>query len=110
MIDRDGFELVDHDFETGRTVWAKEWWDGKVMQVTYRIDQPVEDIIRENEQVRNIAAKNWKGDFHRIASVPLNLYYDSGMKQAIHEGDQKFASRWLNDSDNRAWRTKEGSV
>jgi hypothetical protein len=32
------------------------------------------------------------------------------MAQAHTEGDTAFVSRWLNDSENRAWRTKDGTV
>ena len=32
------------------------------------------------------------------------------MAEASRQGDDKFISKWLNSSDNLAWRTKEGRV
>ena len=42
----------------------------------------------------------------------MQLLYDEnvGLNTAIQQGDKGYLSRWLNDSDNRAWRTKDGRV
>lgn len=106
---RDGdFELVEWDPATGRTVWAM--FDGE--KVVFRTDVPVAQAIESNLLARNDAPDGWKGDYHRIASVPMQLLYDEniGLNKAIQQGDDAHISRWLNSSDNRAWRTKEGSV
>lgn len=104
--DDDGFELVDYDHYTGRSVWSA--YDGE--KTVYRIDYPVDQLIKENAHERAESPTNWKGDWHRIASVPLNMFYDSGLMTAINQQDGAFASRWLNNGDNRAFRTKEGCV
>lgn len=104
--DANGFTLVDHDKKTGRTVWS--YFDGE--KDIYRIDYPVEETIKENAEARAAAGTNWKGEFHRIASIPLNIVHASGFADAISQKDDKFLSKWLNDGDNRAWRTKEGKV
>src|SRR5690606_12925259 len=108
-IVRDGdWTLVDYDPATERSVWQMER-DGEVI---FRIDTPVHKTLEENAAFRNDAPTNWKGDYHRIASVPMQLLYDEnlGLNKAILNGDDKYISRWLNDGDNRAWRTKEGTV
>ena len=105
--DADGFALFDWDKATGRTVWAKENGDGTT---TFRTDYPVDSIINQNAEQRSIAANNWKGDLHQIASIPLNIAHDGALGQAIREQDDKWLTRWLNDGDNRAFRTKEGTV
>lgn len=104
--DANGFTLVDHDPATGRTVWS--YFDGE--KDIYRIDYPVEQTIKENAEARASAPSNWKGEYHRIASIPLNIVHDSGFSEAITQQDDKWLSNWLNSSDNRAWRTKEGKV
>lgn len=104
---RDGsWTLYDYDFQTGRSVW--HYFDGE--KDVFRVDYPVETLINENQAVRNVAEKSWSGDWHRVASIPLNVVHDSGLVQAHTEGDDKFVKRFLNSSDNRAWRTKEGTL
>lgn len=109
MIIKDGeWSLFDHDLHTGRSVW--HMFDGE--KDVYRVDYPVDATIAENKAVRNEAQKAWKGDYHRVASIPLGILHDEnlGLLEASRQGDDKYLSRWLNDSDNRAWRTKEGQV
>lgn len=109
MTIKDGdWELISYDYATGRSVWS--YFDGE--KTTIRTDYPVEATIAENAAIRNAAQKAWKGDYHLVASIPLNILHDenAGLMKAHSEGDDKYVSRWLNDSDNSAWRTKEGSV
>ncbi|WP_457660177.1 MULTISPECIES: hypothetical protein [Sinorhizobium] len=107
MIIRDGeWTLYDHDHTTGRSVW--HYFDGE--KDFFRVDYPVDNLISQNQDVRNSAEKAWRGDWHRVASVPLNIAYDSGLVQAHSEGNDKFVKSFLNSSDNRAWRTKDGHL
>ncbi|HEX5935680.1 MAG TPA: hypothetical protein VFY63_16095 [Pseudorhizobium sp.] len=107
MTIRDGdFELFDYDYATGRSVWR--YFDGE--KTIYRTDYPVANLVEQNLLERNDAPVGWKGDWHKIGSVPLNMAYDTGLVEAFNLHDDRFISRMLNDSDNRAWRTKEGRV
>lgn len=109
MVIRDGdWRLFDWDASTGRSVWILE--DGN--KTVFRTDYPIASTLAENQAERNAAGRAWKGDWHRIASVPLNLAFDAntGLMEAHQQGDQKHLSRFLNDADNRAWRTKDGRV
>ncbi|PDT39814.1 MULTISPECIES: hypothetical protein [Sinorhizobium] len=107
MIIRDGsWSLYDYDHATGRSVW--HYFDGE--KDVFRVDYPVTNVISENQSVRNEASRAWKGDWHRVASIPLNVAHHSGLVQAHSEGDDRFVKRWINDSDNRVWRTKEGRL
>mgnify|MGYP001176581978 FL=1 len=104
---RDGdWYLVSHDVQLGRTVWARENGDGST---TYRTDYRVDPTIDVNRAQRNMARRDWAGDYHHIASVPLNLWWDQ-LAEASKQGDDKYISKWLNDSSNMAWRTKKGRV
>jgi len=104
---RDGdWTLYDHDFALGRTIW--HMFDGE--KDVFRVDQNVTSLVSENQAVRNVAEKAWRGDWHRVASVPLNIAHDHGLVKAHSEGDDGFVKRFLNSSDNRAWRTKEGNL
>lgn len=107
MIIRDGdWTLFDSDIKAGRYVWVTTNDDGSQ---TFRTDYTVDPLIETNTAQRNLARGDWAGDYHHIASIPLNIFHDE-LAEASREGDQRFMSRWLNDSDNRAWRTKDGRV
>ena len=109
MIIKDGdWELVTWDPVTRKSTWKLEQ-DGKI---TFRTDQPVDQLIADNTAVRNASAGNAFGDYTKVASIPLNVLWDDniGLMKAHNQGDDKYVSRWLNDSDNRAWRTFEGNV
>lgn len=103
--DDHGFELVDYDFQTGRSVWMAQQ-DGRTV---YRTDYPVDTIINDNRAAQAELAGKPFGDWSLVASIPLNTYYDQ-VAEAHKEGDAKYVSRWLNDSDNAAFRVKEGRV
>ncbi|BEV44770.1 hypothetical protein [Afipia carboxidovorans] len=110
MVVKDGdWELIEWDAKTGRSVWRSYDERGNVV---LRTDTPVAATIDHLTEVRNSTPDGWKGDYHRIASIPMQLLYDDnlGLNKAIQQGDDKHLSRWLNDSGNRAWRTKEGTV
>lgn len=100
------WSLFDYDVKTGRQVWVLHNDDGSM---TFRTDYPVQATIDTNTAQRNLSQDNWAGDIHQIASIPLNVYYDQ-LAEATKQDDQAFISKWLNDSDNRAWRTKGGTV
>lgn len=106
--DGDGWQLYEYDPVTGRSVWMLQDGDKTV----FRVDTPVQASIDENTAIRNATADGWKGDWHRVASVPMQLLYDEnlGLNKALQQGDDRYLSRWLNDSQNRAWRVKEGNV
>jgi hypothetical protein len=107
MIIRDGdWVLVDSDIALGRYTWAIANDDGST---TYRTDYTVDPTMEANKIARNDARSGWGGDYHRVGSIPLGLYYDK-LHGAVQQDDHAYVSRWLNDSDNRAWRTKDGKV
>lgn len=107
MIIRDGeWTLFDSDIKAGRYVWARENPDGST---TFRTDYTVDPLVEANKVQRNLAQPGWAGDYHHVASIPLNVFH-AELAEASQQNDEKYLSRWLNDSDNRAWRTKEGNV
>lgn len=106
MIRDGGWTLFDYDPQSGRTVWLRDNGDGTM---TARTDYPHDATIRSNAEFRNSLDPGWKGDWHRVASIPLNIFHDQ-LAEASRQDDQKYLSKWLNNSDNRAWRTKHGNV
>ena len=106
VIEHEGWRLFDYDPKAGRQVWYRANDDGST---TWRTDYEAQDTIDMNTAQRNLAQPGWAGDYHHVASIPLNVYYDQ-LHQASQQQDERFISKWLNDSDNRAWRTKDGRV
>ena len=106
FVDDHGFELLDYDPAMGRSTWVS------VVNgiTTYRTDYEVSKIIDANkEDAAECAGAGWKGDYHRIASIPVGVYYDK-LLEAGRQDDNKYLSKWLNDSDHSKFRVKEGSV
>ena len=77
--------------------------------------QDVGGIVEENLRARNRvvekAARKHIGDGqHKVASVPLSVYYgpvklsDPNGARVCDLTESEFRA-WLNDPDNRAWRT-----
>jgi hypothetical protein len=69
----------------------------------------VDPIIEANKQRRNDkAGEPWRdGDI--LASIPMDLYFRK-IQPMRDAGDEKALRRWLNDSDNRAFRNREGQA
>lgn len=105
------WKLIDWNAELFRATYARravengqEGWE---IKTEYYADPTVEENKRELAN----NGPGWAGDYHKIASIsPALAYGDSYIANAIREGDEKAMSKWLNDSDNRHWRTKEGTV
>lgn len=99
---------MDHDPVTGRTIWWR--FDPGTDNMIIRVDQDVTDTIRTNEAERNATAGQRFGEWRKVASVPLNHFIQQGLADANKQHDDKYLSKWLNDGDNRAFRTFEGKV
>ena len=100
------WSLMKWDAKTNVSTWGKRDENGNLV---VRTDTPIEATLSENAAVRNIAEKAWRGDWHRVASIPLPIFYNQ-LQEAQSHGDQRYLSKWLNDADNRGFRTKEGHV
>lgn len=105
---RDGdWTLWEHDPATGRTIW---WSLDDEGNSVFRIDTPVDAVIEANAEAYKEAEGTKFGDWARVASVPLNLLHSSGLHEAHLQDDNQFISKWMNNSDNRAFRTRSGKV
>ena len=77
--------------------------------------QDVTDIIERNKQEYNNSSTKWGEDVfdNKIASIPLTVVDDlnkKGIMRGFHVLDQKKFFAWLNDPDNRFFRTKQGRI
>ena len=70
-------------------------------------EQDVSGIIELNKTDFNEAPLGW-ADGRRVASIPMNIFWD--LKQKGIADDQAALRRWLNDPDNRFFRTRPGKI
>ena len=71
------------------------------------MEQDVKEIVNANKRYYNNSPDRM-GELPRVASIPLNVYYD--LKRRGIADDPKKLKQWLNDSDNRVFRTMEGTL
>lgn len=98
--------LFDVDPLTG----SREFFHYDEKNDTYAIEteQNVDALVESNKRLHNDAPEHWKGEMHRVASIPMNVYWDLKMRGILD--DEKRLRAWLNDPANRYFRTRPGRV
>jgi hypothetical protein len=94
-------EVFHHDPSTG--------------EILIETRQDVTDIVAEAKSLHAMTDERagWKGDWHRVASIPNSVMVElqnKGIFRGFHCLDPKAFKRWLNDSDNKFFRTRPGRV
>jgi hypothetical protein len=107
MVSDGDWELVGHNLHSGVSTWRLDVGDGYVFKT---VSESAGDILDENRTLRNMASSGWSGDYHLIGKVPLNLLHDGALRGAAIDGDDEYVKRWLSNSDNSGWRTKDGRL
>ena len=100
--------LFDRNDATGITrLWH---YNPATDEATIETQQDVSNVVEENKDQFNATDNkaNWTGEWHKVASIPLNIYYELQASGKIT--DQAYMKRWLNDPDNRFFRTRPGQV
>jgi hypothetical protein len=84
-------------------------WDNSSDSFVIETQQEVTDIVEANKSLYSeIDARARYGEMDRVASIPMNIYMDL-QKSGIAD-DPKAFKRWLNDPDNRVFRTRPGRI
>jgi hypothetical protein len=69
----------------------------------------VDELVEENKAAFNGSeGKRW-GDGKVVASIDMPTYFQK-IVPAKQAGDDAYIKRFLNDSDNRAYRTFKGTI
>ncbi|MBT8152749.1 hypothetical protein KMP13_02320 [Epibacterium ulvae] len=100
------WHLFNYDHDTGTATYVMV--DGDQYRV--KEERFVDGVLQVNQECRNANDKGWAGDVHLVAAIPQHLFYNTALGEAAKENDDKFVMKWLNDSDNEAFRLKEGRV
>ena len=65
-------------------------------------------VIESSQDVTQINRHQPHGEWTKVGSIPMTIYYDLKKKGILD--DQVKLSAWLNDPDNRAFRTRVSRV
>ena len=82
-------------------------YDADKDEAVIQKSQDVSAIIEANKAEFNAAPERW-GEWSKVGSIPLSVYYELERKGILQ--DQKALAKWLNDPDNRAFRTRPGTI
>lgn len=102
-------KLFSHDPLTGITKFFHydEAQDAKNF-VIESVQQTTPIVEANKEEFNNSRASTRGEEFVKVASIPLTIYFD--LKKRGIANDPVALKRWLNDPDNRAFRTRPGVV
>lgn len=98
-------KVMDHDPDTGISHIFDIQPDGTA---TVTVEQDFGETIELNKQEYNHAGNDRFGEWNKVASIPLSIYTDMVKSGMVH--DQAALKRWLNDSENRFFRTRPGVI
>lgn len=100
--------LLDHDPTTGITEFFD--YDDNTDLVTIRTEQDVTDLAEQNKALFNDVDNphRFGGEWHRVAQIPSTVYNELYQSGKIH--DKQYMRRFLNDPDNRVFRTRPGKI
>lgn len=105
--------LFDHDPLTGITEYMI--YDNDTGNFRIQTQQDVEPLIEINKAQHNDTEKHTRySELTRIASWPAVITMQLAQQGILSWGgailDEKRFRKWLNDRDNKAFRTREGTV
>lgn len=98
-------------FDTDKDVGITRTWhyDDATDMATIQTQQDVTDVIEDNKNdFAQVDERAKWGELTKVASIPLSLYYQ--LKSEGKLDDQAYMKRWLNDPENRYFRTRPGEV
>lgn len=98
-------KILDHDPVTG--ISHVFYYDDETDEATIVAEQKIEDILESNKAIYNEDHGRF-GEMDRVAQLPMVVYYE--LKKNGILNDQEALRRWLNDPDNRFFRTRPGTI
>ena len=97
-------KLFDRDPQLGITKYWHVKDNGEYVVETV---QDVTGIAEYNKRSYNNTDKKWN-DLNKVASIPLSVYYD--LKRKGIADDPVALKKWMNDSVNQVFRTRQGRL
>lgn len=101
------WRLVEFEPDTGLRRYELDLGNGTtIVRTEY---YKTEELIEQNKQSLNDSTNKRWGDGKVVASIPLNTFFRE-LAPALNNHDPNYVKKWLNDSDNGAFRTFGGRV
>lgn len=108
-------KLLDVESSGIQTLYDKDEHTGKT--IIKRV-QDVEGVLDCNQRERNSNNQSWKGDLHKVASIPLviweqwiiELKRQGRTPNPSHPSNRKWLVAKLNSGDYGKLRTKDGTI
>ena len=97
--------VIDYDPQTG--ISHVLYHDESEGVSRYVAEQDTSSLLDFNRKLANEAGKKF-GEWAKVASLPMALFMDLKKKGILD--DAKAFKRWLNEPDNRFFRTHEGRL
>lgn len=104
MIDGQ-WELVDFNPETGKQTYVL--FEGETMRVREVI--PVDATLEQAARMRADNAGYRQPDYSLQAMVPENIFQKE-LAPAFEQYDRGYVRKWLNNADNKKFRTRDGTA
>ena len=84
-------------------------YDEETDKATIQTQQDVTAVIEENKQdyAQAVERARWS-EWNKVASIPMSIYFQ--LKAEGKLDDQAYMKRWLNDPENKYFRTRSGQV
>jgi len=107
-----GKKLVYRDPLTGKETWRHDEPDGGFI---FESVSPIDDIIKNNkaqeaEYSKGSLIGNTQRHHQKVAEIPSALYHKLIQELGQPKDNPKAWRKWLNDYDNRVFRTGGGNI
>ena len=110
-IPEDAWELVEvtEDFVRHRAP-LERYADGNVLYVYRTKPRDLTGLLEDNRRLYDESSSKRFGDGRIVGRIPLNVLYQPENLQRLRDGDQDWLKWFLNNPDNRAYRTFRGKI
>lgn len=98
--------VFSDDPELGIRVHEFEFEKGTIYRTEY---YAANEFMEFNRTQNNDTASERFGDTRKVASVPLHIWVQE-IAPRFQDGNHQSLKKWLNDADNRPFRTFKGKV
>lgn len=105
-METSGWYLMSDNPLLGVRRWGLDNENGTLIRTEY---YAANVFMEANRQQLNATAGERFGDFRHVASTPMHIWARE-IAPRRRQGDEASVRRWLNDSDQRPFRTFGGKV
>ena len=104
--------LLNFDKSTGKETWLHDNIDGGfTVEQKQHVKQVIENAkAKANEYERGSLIGNTQRHWQQVAEIPSSIYLELRQRFGDPRDNPKDWKKWLNDYNNRYFRTSGGSV